>query len=239
MLPTHNSCVELANRFKTYFKEKIHNIRKSFTSKVSSDVNNSFHNNVNILEIFEPSTEDEIRSIVATYGINCSPDDPIPVQLLKDNIDVFIPIWLDLVNLSLNQGSMNCLKSAILTPLIKELDNLIDIDLLKNYRPVSNLLFLGKLIERVVGIRLDTHMYRNNLHSSKQYGYKKNHSTEMLLTKIMNDLLLSCDKKIPTVLMFLDLSAAFDTIDQTKLIKILKDEIGIHGVAHQWLNLFY
>ena len=56
--------------------------------------------------------------------------------------------------------------------------------------------------------KLDTHMSANDLQSTKQYGYKTEHSTEMLVTKVMNDLLLACDKKTPTLLMFLDLSAA-------------------------------
>ena len=238
VLPSHSSGVELANQFKIYFKEKISDIRKSFPLKANQTFDASTFNNGSVLDVFEPASEDEIRSIILTYGVKCSPEDPIPVQLLNRNLDVFIPIWLDLVNLSLSQGSMDGLKNAILTPLIKELDDLIDTDILKNYRPISNLLFLGKLIERVVGIRLDSHMERNNLHCNKQYGYKKNHSTELLLTKIVNDLLLACDKKIPTLLMFLDLSAAFDTVDQSILLNILRDEIGIRGIALQWFASF-
>ena len=95
-----------------------------------------------------------IRSMIVAYGIKGSPEDHIPISLLKNNIDVFVPIWLDSVNLSLSQGSMQCLKSAIVTPLIKELDELADVDILKNYRPVSNLLFLSKLMERVVATRI-------------------------------------------------------------------------------------
>ena len=68
---------------------------------------------------------------------------------------------------------MDCLKNAILNPLFKDLDNLMGADLLKNYRPVSNLLFLSKLIVRIVAIRLEDHMNKHKLHSSKQYGYKK------------------------------------------------------------------
>ena len=198
VLPSHNSSQELANRFKTYFKRKISNIRKSFSSNTNSaeDSAKSVDNEM-ILDRLEPTTEEEIRFIITTHGINCSPEDPIPVQLLKNNLDVFITIWLELVNLSLSQGSMDCLKNAILTPLIKELDNWMATDELKNFRPVSNLLFLGKLIERVVGIRLDHHMNKNGLHSNKQYGYKKNHSAEMLLTKIVNDLLMTCNKSYP------------------------------------------
>ena len=120
-------------------------------------------------------------------------------MILKNNTEFFLPIWMDLVNLSLVQGSMECLKGTILNPLIKESDQLIDKDTLKNYGPVSNLLFLSKLIEQVVAIRLDNHMIFNNLHSEEEYGYKKGHSTELLLVKIVNDLLLACDDKMPTV----------------------------------------
>lgn len=237
VLPSHNSTEELANRFQTYFREKILNIRKIFPTIVNPETVVFPDSNL-VLDAFEPATEDEIISIIAEYGMNCSPEDPIPISLLKNNIDIFIPIWLDIVNLSLSRGNMDCLKNAILTPLIKELDELIDVDVLKNYRPVSNLIFLSKLIERIVAIRIEGHMIKHGLHSNKQFGYKKNHSTEMLLVKIVNDLLIACDRKIPTVLMLLDLSAAFDTVDQIKLLKILHDEIGIQGMALDWFKSY-
>ena len=181
--------------------------------------------------------KDEIKSIIKTHGIKCSSEDPLPSKLLTTHIDKFTPIWTEIVNISLEQGSIECLKNAVLLPLIKELDN-VDIDKKKNYRPVSNLQFLSKLIERVVGSRLDDHMDRNNLHSSKQYGYKLHHNTEMLLTKVVSDLLLSCDKKTPSLVMFLDLSAAFDTVDQEKLLDILQKQIGINGPALKWFESF-
>ena len=130
------------------------------------------------------------------------------------------------------------MKCGLLAPLIKELDCAIDADVLKNYRPVTNLQLLGKMIERVVGNRLDTYMDVNKLHSRKQYAYKTEHSAELLLAKEVNDLLLTCDKKIPTLVMFLDLSAAFDTVDQDKLLEILHNDIGIRGVALKWFDSF-
>ena len=95
-----------------------------------------------------------------------------------------MPFWLELVNLSLEQGSIDFLKSAVVLPLLKGLDSILDSEIFKNYRPVSNLEFVGKLIERVVGLRLDEHMEENSLQCSKQYGYKKYHSTETLLIKL-------------------------------------------------------
>ena len=147
LLPSSISNIELANRFKDYFNEKINCIQRTFHSLPSSDVANSRCDGNVILAKFEPSTEDEIRSIIMTHGINCSPLDPVPADLLKESLDTFIPIWTDIVNLSLSQRSIDSLKNAVIVPLLKELDHLIDTDNLKNYRPVSNLVSLGKLIE--------------------------------------------------------------------------------------------
>ena len=141
ILPSHNSTEELAYRFQTYFKEKIENIRKTFPhTSNETDPAVSLASDM-VVQAFEPATEDEIHSIIATYGINCSPDDPVPASILKNNLDTFVPIWFDIVNLSLSHGSMDCLKNAILTPLIKALDELRNVDVLKNYIPVSNLIF--------------------------------------------------------------------------------------------------
>ena len=113
----------------------------------------------NVIPIFEfeLATTDELKQIVMMYGIKCSPDDPVPAFLLKENVDVFIPYWLEIVNLSLQVGSMDCLKIEVIIP------SLVDKENFKNYRPVWNLLFLSKLIERIVDIRLEKDMSANNL----------------------------------------------------------------------------
>ena len=239
ILPTAKSDKELAESFVHYFSEKISKIRSKFPETVKSCTSKDASNlNVQCLSVFEGTTEDEILQIVTSYGIKCSPEDPIPAKLLQTNLPTFIPKWTELVNISLAEGSMECLKNAIILPLIKEMDEVMDCDVLKNYRPVSNLVFLEKLIERIVSIRLNRHMTDNNLHSNHQYGYKKSHSTETLLVKVLNDLLISCDEKKPTILMLLDLSAAFDTVDQVKLLDILQKEIRIEGAALNWFKSF-
>ena len=237
VLPEHSSDQDLANGFAKYFKEKISKIRQSFPKKGKSDTCSTPFVGTPLHE-FEPTTEEEITSIILKYGIKCAPHDPIPVNILKTTYAVFIPIWKDLVNLSLSTGSMDCLKCGVLLPALKAMDDLMDSDQYKNYRPLTNLVFVGKLIERVVKMRMDAHLDTNNLHCENQYGYKTNHSTELLMTKVTNDLLIAADNKNPTLVMFLDLSAAFDTVDQEKLLNILEKELGFRGTALKWFKSF-
>ena len=236
ILPDAESDSALANSFLQYFTKKIEKIRSSFPTH--SDVDIDMPRPARKLLEFVRTNEDEVRQIVLTFGTKCSPDDPLPSAVLKSKIEVFIPIWTKLVNLSLDEGSTYCLKNAAVIPLIKQCDDIMDKDNRKNYRPVSNLQFVGKHIERVVRIRLNNHMTENDLNSDFQHGYKKDHSTETLLLKIVNDLLVACDNQHPTIVMLLDLSAAFNTVDQTKLLNILKEEIGIDGTALKWFASF-
>ena len=98
--------------------------------------------------------------------------------------------------------------------------------------------FIGKLIERVVLNRLNTHMSSNNLHSDYQHGYKKNHGTETLLLKFIDEILVAIDKKLGVVVLIVDLSAAFDTVSHHVLLNILSTELGISGVALKWFKSF-
>ena len=237
ILPKSVSEKELATRFQAFFKQKIEKIRASFspTGKVSSKPSNP--GIVKLLK-FEPTNAEEINEIIKSHGIKCSPEDPVPPELLASNKDTFIPYWVDIVNLSLETGSMESLKGGVVIPLIKDLSSLVDTDNYKNYRPVTNLVFIGKLIERVVQIRLEQHMVTNDLHTVKNYAYRKEHSTELLLLKVVNDLYESFDQGMPSVVILLDLSAAFDTVDHDKLLDILQKQIGIGGTAIKWFESF-
>ena len=237
VLPTASSEKELADKFLVFFKEKIEKIRATFTrtSEKANVPQRDFEGQ--LLFEFEPTNVEEVREIVMQHEIKCSPEDPVPVKLLSSSIDIFIPFWVDIVNLSLETGDMDGMKSAVVNPLIKELSSIVDTENFKNYRPVSNLLLVSKIVERVVQKRLEEHMTRNRLCSSKNYGYKKAHSTELLLLKVVDDLFTSFDKNIPTVVILSDLSAAFDTVDHKKLLEILEKEIEIRGTALNGSNL--
>ena len=234
-LPDSADLPTLAKDFNDFFIKKIENIRKNFSSVSNAAPSEDLPPGY-CLENFAPCDIEELQGIINDSGIKCSPSDFIPTDLLKEHVDIFLPTLCELVNLSLSTGSMDGLKVADVIPTIKGLG--IDPNNMKNYRPISNLTFLGKLVERVVLKRLNEHMDRNNLSVPEQSAYRKHHSTETILVKVTNDLLIAADNNSATVLMLLDLSAAFDTVDHKILIKILKNEINMQGTALKWFKSF-
>ena len=151
-------------------------------------------------------------------------------------MDSLLPTICDLVNKSLSSGNIDGVKEALIVPILKKAG--LDNEDLKNYRPVSNLVFVSKLIERVVLKRLNAHMEMNNLHVKSQYGYMQFHSTETLMLRLVNDVLIGFDSNNATIVLLLDLSAAFDTVDTGKLLDILNKEIGVTGTALKWFQSF-
>ena len=236
VLPPNESMQTVATDFNNYFTEKIDKIHSGFPVGADTSASDNVIYSGKRLTEFEPTTLSEISEILKECKIKTSTNDPLPAFLIQDNIDELLPHICDIVNLSLSSGSIDGEKLAHITPLIK--NQSLDSSCFKNYRPISNLSFIAKLIERVVLRRLNRHLDENNLNINLQSAYKKNHSCETLLIRIVNDLLIASDEDKATVVMLLDLSAAFDTVYQPKLLKILKKQIGIGGTALRWFESF-
>ena len=128
------------------------------------------------------------------------------------------------------------MKRARIRPLLKKEG--LDLEVLKNYRPVSNLTFVSKILEKVVASRLDDHLSRNNLMDSLQSAYRPYHSTETALIKVQSDIAQALDRGSVAVLIMLDLSAAFDTIDHKILITRFKEVFGITDNALNWFKSY-
>ena len=105
---------------------------------------------------------------------------------------------------------------------------------LQNYRPVANLPFMCKVLERIVTAQLKEYMQENSLFSVNQSAYRQFHSTETALLCVTNDLLLALDKGHQAVLVLLDYSSAFDTINHIMLSERFQRRYGIYGTALEW-----
>ena len=159
--------------------------------------------------------------------------DPIPTWLLKQCSGTLLSIIKSIINASLLSGLFpDNLKEAILKPLLKKLG--LDPECFKNLRPISNLAFISKLIECVVCNQYNTHIFSNDIAEIYQSAYKPSHSVETAIVCVHTDIVRAIDNKQAVLLVLLDLSAAFDTVDHCKLLEVLKNVIGISGTELAW-----
>ena len=129
-----------------------------------------------------------------------------------------------------------CVKVAVITPILKKPS--LCVNALKNFCPISNLPFLSKVIKKVVAIQLLCHLSAHGIHDPIQSAYRLGHSMETALLRIQDDINRGLDAGVGSLLVLLDLSAAFDTIDHTILLGCLEAVAGIWGAALAWLRSY-
>ena len=163
--------------------------------------------------------------------------DPIPTSLLKSISSPLIIHISRIINRSLIQGIFpEELKKSLVLPLLKKVS--LAPDKLVNYRPISNLSFISKIIERVVLVQLNKYLFDNNLYPDLQSAYRKNHSTETGLIKLIDDIGSALDDKLEVPLVLIDLSSAFDTVDHQILLNRLRVKFGISGLVLAWFESY-
>jgi len=180
-----------------------------------------------------PTDKNEIEIIVNGFNSNKSPGhDEISSRVLKSIIDLISEPLSYVFNLSLSNGTVpDSLKIARITPIYKSGDN----DQFTNYRPVSVLSCISKILEKLVHKRLYSFINKNKLLNANQFGFRENHSTAYALTKIVDIISQKLDLGDTVIGTFLDLSKAFDTIDHDILIGKL-NHYGIRGVSSLWFK---
>ena len=237
LFPTNQDPSSLPTIFSEYFTEKISTIRSAFPLSDISTTQNCSHFSGTHLEIFKPVTEKHVLQILRKTSPKTCELDPIPTKLLYENFDILLPSITAIINESLSSGIIpSQLKSAMVKPHLKKPS--LDKNSLKNYRPVSNLPFLSKILEKVVLHQLLSHLQHNDLCNAYQSAYRAGHSTETTLLRVVNDLLKTMDNDDISVLLLLDLSAAFDTVDHHILLSRLENVFGIHSAALQWFRSY-
>ena len=240
--PSHDSVEDLCNRFAQFFVDKIAKIRQNLTS-LESETDEQGIANINNPEIksalasLQPASEEEVRKIIMQSPSKTCDLDPIPTWLVKDCIDELLPVITQVVNISLSTSEMSAeLKLALVGPLLKKAS--MDPEILKHFRPVSNLSFLSKIIEKVVAVRYDEHLVKNGLKEKMQSAYTQHCSTETALLRVQNDILQEIDNNKAVILVLLDLSAAFDTIDHKIMLQRMETRSGIVGSALDWFKSY-
>jgi len=236
-LPRHSSLPELVERFSGHFIGKVVNIRSRLEAARGCPPAADSPLNVPPFSSFAEVTVAEIVILIKECPSKSSSLDPIPTSLLKKYAEYLAVPISAIVNLSLSLGVFpDDMKLAFVTPLLKK--PTLCPDDLSNYRPVSLLSFLSKLVERVVCRQLANHLFKCDLYVPVQSAYRPHHSTETALLKVVNDLLVSIDNGDAAVLALLDQSAAFDTIDHSILLNRLNACFGVSGSVLSWFTSY-
>ena len=179
---------------------------------------------------FEPIDAAAVQRLIGNAACKSSELDPIPTWVIQKFAVELSPIIAALFNASMGGGNFPASqKIASITPILKKA-SLDPLDL-GNYRPISNLTFLSKLLERAAYEQIVGHMERHHLLPPLQSAYQKHRSTETATIKVMSDIYRAADAGLVTLLGLLDLSAAFDTVDRVILLVRLQHRYDISGLA--------
>ncbi len=228
------------NEFASFFSEKISNIRKEIgTSSCNTGVTQIRQQSQKevTMSVFKTIDSKILEEIVQHLKSSTCYLDTLPTSFFKSVLNCLEADLLEVVNTSHLSGTFpNSLKTAVVKPLLKKrnLDNTV----LSNYRPISNLPFIGKIIEKVVFNQLNNYLNSNGFLDNFQSGFRVHHSTETALIKIINDIRFNSDSGKISVLVLLDLSAAFDTVDHNILLERLENWVGLSGMALKWFRSY-
>ena len=229
-----------ADDFQRFFQAKVQAVRDSTAAAASfmpdvgpaDDPSGTF-----VLGTWRAVSSGEVRKLVMESPAKSCSLDPMPTYVLRDCLDALLPFLTALINASLRDGHLPAPhKTAVVTPLLKKQS--LDPQDVSNYRPVSNLSYVSKLVERAAVRQLVDYLESNGLMPRLQSAYRRHHSTETALLKVWSDILMAADNQQVTLLALLDLSAAFDCVDHDILLSRLHFVYGISGAVLSWIRSF-
>ncbi len=220
----------------TFFTDKTKPISSQFSPSLTQDPKPTRSTAQTPIFSFCPLTEAEVSKLLLSSHPTTCPLDPIPSHLLQAISPALLPALTHIINTSLLTGIFpTAFKQARVTPLLKK--PTLNTSLLENYRPVSLLPFIAKTLERVVFNQVSLFLSQNNKLDAKQSGFRSGHSTETALLSVTEALRIAKADSKSSVLILLDLSAAFDTVNHQILLSTLS-LLDITGIPLRWFESY-
>ena len=240
IFPTSTSSNELVSRFSTFFSHKITRIRSEIDALIvdqdfSLDFPLRFTRSSTFLHFTLVTEADVLRYMRETRKTYCSLD-PIHISKLGEAYESATPAMVAIINSTFIEGCFPASeKRGLIRPYLKKIG--LNTEDLSNYRPVTNLSHLSKIIERAMLDQLVPYLEEVGAVPHCQSAYRKFHSTETALCKIYDDLVSNTCQGRTSLLVLLDLSAAFDTVDHQLLLRDFSD-CGVEGTALSLLKSY-
>ena len=227
---TANSPKEIAEEFNNHFTSIAKNIETKLI-KPNCDFSKFLKNPNKDSFFITPTNKEEVASIKALKNNKSTGPSSIPTKSLKlFQYTLSEPIAL-LANLSFSTGIFPTnLKTANVIPLSQD-----DHALCNNYRPISLLSSLSKIIERLIYARLTMFLNSNSILFEKQFGFRHSHSTTDALIEITEKIKQACDSGQYACRVFLDLQKTFDTFNHDILLRKL-NYYGIRDITNNWFR---
>lgn len=220
---------EIANHLNNYFIELTNQACNA--TPYNGIIKNTNSKHINNSIFLEPVNPVEVRAIIMSLKNTQSVgNDSITTKIIKHCVDLLIPHFTYLINLSFEQGKFpECLKKSVIKPIHKKGD-VID---MSNYRPITLIPIFSKVFEKAMQKRLVNYLNKYELIKSEQYGFQKGKSTTLAAFHLVNNILTSIDKGIAATVIFFDMSKAFDFVSHDILIQKMEN-YGIRGPAMEW-----
>jgi hypothetical protein len=235
ILPSNQSQGSLATLFSNFFQTKIERLNEQFDqdpiampliTRISPET----------LSSFAGTTAEQIKRTIFKMSNTTSELDPMPTWLLRKHLNTLMFSINIIVKKSLCEGMPQMFKTSVIKPLYKKGSS--DTNSLSSYRPVSNLPYLSKVVEKIVSTQIFEHLSKNELLDENQHAYKPWHSCETALLSIHNAAINAIDDGKIMLLVMLDLSAAFDMVNHSLLLKYCEN-MGIRDEALAWLEDYF
>jgi hypothetical protein len=229
----------VCDMFSDYFYSKIVSLKRAVAT-IATTLGPSLPDPLYVgplLNTIPPIHPRTVLQIINSIKPKTSSADFIPTSLIKLCSTTFSEIVCHLANLSFSHGAFpQRYKSAFVTPLLKKPG--LDPAIPSNYRPISNLNNISKILERLFLSTFQPHAISCSAFNPFQSAYRPGHSTETALLLTLNSIYSTADSGHSTLLVSLDLSAAFDTIDHNLLISRLRNSFGVSGPVLSWLQSY-